>query len=177
MGLAHAEHIHHSPHARLYGVVDPNRENAEKVANKYGAKIYENTAEALNDANVNAVVIVSNTSTHADLITASAKAGKPIFCEKPIDLDLKRIDQCLKVVEECGVPLFVAFNRRFDPSFRSLKNKISEGTIGPIEILSISSRDAPRPDIAYLKTSGGLFRDMTIHDFDMARKIPPELVI
>ncbi|NGX42697.1 MAG: Inositol 2-dehydrogenase [Chlamydiae bacterium] len=169
MGLSHAEHIHHSPHARLYGVVDPIKENAERVAKRYGAKIYENTEEALSDTNVNAVVIVSNTATHADLIIASAKAGKPIFCEKPIDLDLKRIDQCLKVVEECGVPLFVAFNRRFDPSFRSLKNKISEGTIGPMEILSISSRDAPFPDIAYLKTSGGMFRDMTIHDFDIAR--------
>ncbi len=169
MGQAHAKHIHQSPLANLYCVVDPIEKNAQKIAHETGAKVYPDFATALNDMSVDAVVIVSSTSTHADLICAAARAKKPIFCEKPIDLDLKRIDQCLSVVNESQVPLFVGFNRRFDLSFRTLHNNIREGKIGSLEFLIISSRDAPFPDLAYLKTSGGMFKDMAIHDFDMAR--------
>ncbi len=169
MGQSHAAHIHTSPYATLHSVVDMNPQNSQAVAEKYGAKIHNSVDEALKDPEVDAVVIATTTATHADLIMASAKALKPIFCEKPIALDLNLIDQCLEVVDKFQVPLFVAFNRRFDSSFRNLKNKIDEGLIGPIEILSISSRDAPLPEIAFLRTSGGMFKDMTIHDFDMVR--------
>lgn len=169
MGRAHAEHIHRSPYSRLYGTVDANPESAKQLAAHFQAKHFHSVAEALKDPQVDAVVIVTTTDTHKDLIIQAARAGKPIFCEKPIDLDLAKIDECLDVVEEAGVPLFVAFNRRFDPSFRQLHHQLQEGVVGPVEILSISSRDAPMPDIAYLKTSGGMFKDMTIHDFDMAR--------
>lgn len=169
MGRTHAAHIHFSPYANLYSVVDSVQENAEAVANQYGAKVCNSVEEALKDSKVDAVVIVTSTATHANLIMTAARAGKAIFCEKPIDLDLTRTDQCLDVVDEYQIPLFVAFNRRFDPSFRSLKDRIDQGLIGPIEMVSLSSRDAPFPDISYLRTSGGMFKDMTIHDFDMVR--------
>ncbi len=169
MGLSHAMHIEQNPFAKLAGVFDPDIANAKNVADQFNAKVYNSVEDALNEKAIDAVAIVSPTATHADLIIASAKAGKPIFCEKPIDLSLERIDQCLKVVKMCQVPLFVGFNRRFDPSFRALRNNIIENKIGPIEILNLSSRDAPFPDINYLRTSGGMFLDMTIHDFDMAR--------
>lgn len=169
MGRDHAKHIAYSQDAELYAVVDPNLKAAQDVANKYGAKAFSTAEEALKDPQVDAVVIVSNTDTHADLIILAAKAVKPIFCEKPIDLDIKRIDECLKVVEECGVPLFVGFNRRFDPSFQSLRERLDRKILGRVEQVMISSRDHALPEKRFLKTSGGLFRDMMIHDFDMAR--------
>jgi myo-inositol 2-dehydrogenase/D-chiro-inositol 1-dehydrogenase len=115
------------------------------------------------------VVIASSTDTHADLAIAAARAGKAIFCEKPIDLSLKRVDACLAAVKKAKVPMFVGFNRRFDPSFAALKLRIARGEIGNVEQVIISSRDPGLPPLAYLKVSGGQFRDMTIHDFDMAR--------
>ena len=169
MGRSHAEHIHRSPYSNLYGVVDARPDNARQLAEQYNAVHFQTIEEALSDSNVDAVVIVTTTDTHKDLIMQASRAGKPIFCEKPIDLDLDKIDQCLEVVEENRTPLFVAFNRRFDPSFRQLHNQLRSGIVGPVEFLNISSRDAPVPDIAYLRTSGGMFKDMTIHDFDMAR--------
>ena len=169
MGQSHAKHIQKSPYASLYCVTDPNEELAKQVAEQFQCKSYATAEEALQDPNVDAVVIVSNTDTHAELIIAAAKAGKPIFCEKPIDLQLEKIDRCLEVVEREDVPLFVAFNRRFDPSFQSLYSRLRSGEIGNVEMVVITSRDNPFPDISYLKTSGGMFKDMTIHDFDMAR--------
>lgn len=169
MGRDHAKHIQSSPDATLYSVVDPNKEVAETVAFPYEAKVFSDPANALSDPKVDAVVIASNTATHADLIILAAKAGKPIFCEKPIDLTLERTDSCLEVVERLRVPLLIGFNRRFDPSFQHLKAKLEAGVLGTLEQLSISSRDLALPSLDYLKTSGGMFRDMTIHDFDMAR--------
>ena len=174
MGQDHAHHIQGNRNANLYCVVDPNIALTNTVADKYGAKPYYTTEEALSDPKVDAVVIASKTDTHAELIMASARAGKPIFCEKPIDLNLDKIDECLAVVEECDVSLFVGFNRRFDPSYQSLRKRVVEGDIGTIESLAITNRDATMPDLSFLKASGGLFRDMMIHDFDMARWILQE---
>lgn len=169
MGRDHAKHILLSQVAKLYAVVDIDLKVAKDLADKYGAKTFNTAEEAISDPKVDAIVIVSNTDTHADLISMAARAGKPIFCEKPIDLNLERIDACLKVVKEKNVPLFVAFNRRFDPSFQNLRRKLNEKALGKIEMVIISSRDLAMPEKRFLKTSGGLFRDMMIHDFDMAR--------
>jgi myo-inositol 2-dehydrogenase/D-chiro-inositol 1-dehydrogenase len=169
MGRDHAKHIQMTQDARLYSVVDPDLATAKDIASKYGATAYATAEEALADPQVEAVVIASPTNTHADLIELCAKAKKPIFCEKPIDLNIKRIDECLKIVQEYNVPLLIGFNRRFDPSFQSLGTKLFNGDIGKVELISISSRDHTLPKKEFLKTSGGLFRDMMIHDFDMAR--------
>jgi myo-inositol 2-dehydrogenase / D-chiro-inositol 1-dehydrogenase len=115
------------------------------------------------------VVICTPTDTHADLIERFARAGKAVFCEKPVDLDLGRVKACLKVVEETGAVLMVGFNRRFDPDFRALKDAIDERRIGAVEMVTITSRDPGPPPGDYIRRSGGIFRDMTIHDFDVAR--------
>jgi myo-inositol 2-dehydrogenase/D-chiro-inositol 1-dehydrogenase len=149
-------------------VIDTHRESAEDLAGRYGAKVVD-TKTALADPKVRAVVIASSTDTHADLCIRAARAGKAIFCEKPIDLSLARVDACLKVVSAAKVPMFVGFNRRFDPSFAALQSRLRAGEIGAVEQVIVSSRDPGLPPISYLKVSGGQFRDMTIHDFDMVR--------
>src|SRR5439155_442461 len=121
------------------------------------------------DLEVDAVLIASSTGSHAELSIAAARAGKAIFCEKPIDLDLERADACIREVEKAGVPMFVGFNRRFDPSFRALKKRIDAGEIGRLEQVLITNRDPGLPELRFLASSGGLFLDFTIHDFDMAR--------
>ena len=168
IGQIHAASIAATPGVRLRYVVDVNAEAAQKLAVRHGAKVAAER-EAFADAKVGAVLIASSTDTHARLAIAAAQAGKAIFCEKPIDLSLKRVDACLAEVEKAGVPMFVGFNRRFDPSFAALKNRLDAGEIGALEQVVISSRDPGPPPLAYVKVSGGMFRDMTIHDFDMAR--------
>jgi len=168
IGRIHAANLAASGGARLRYVVDTHRESAEDLARRYGAKAVD-TKTALADPAVKAVLVASSTDTHADLCVAAARAGKAIFCEKPIDLSLKRVDQCLKVVTAAKVPMFVGFNRRFDPSFASLHARLRAGEIGAVEQVIVSSRDPGLPPLAYLKVSGGQFRDMTIHDFDMVR--------
>jgi myo-inositol 2-dehydrogenase/D-chiro-inositol 1-dehydrogenase len=149
-------------------VVDVNRRAAEALAAKHGARA-SSTEAALADPEVGAVIVASSTDTHADLVIAAARAGKAIFCEKPIDLSLARVDACLAEVRKAGVKMLVGFNRRFDPSFAELHRRIGAGAIGKVEQVVITSRDPGPPPVAYIKVSGGLFRDMTIHDFDMAR--------
>src|SRR5512134_2873318 len=168
IGQIHASNIAALRDARLRYVVDVNAEAAQKLAARYGAKVVTER-EAFADAEVGAVLIASSTDTHARLAIAAARAGKPIFCEKPIDLSLKKVDSCLQEVEKAGVPMFVGFNRRFDPSFSALKARLDAGEIGAVEQVVISSRDPGPPPLTYIKVSGGMFRDMTIHDFDMAR--------
>ncbi|MGL5105707.1 MAG: inositol 2-dehydrogenase, partial [Plesiomonas shigelloides] len=146
---------------------------AEALAHKYGAKV-QTAEEAMADPNVQAVMIASATDTHADLIEQAARAGKAIFCEKPVHLDLARVRDCLATVRECNVPLFIGFNRRYDPQFRKVREMLSAGAIGKAESLVITSRDPSPPPATYVKVSGGMFRDMTIHDFDMARFIMGE---
>ena len=168
IGLIHAANIAAHPGAELRYVVDVNQPAAEALAAKHGAKV--TTADAaLADPAVKAVLIASSTDTHADLIERAAKAGKAILCEKPVDLSLARVDACLKVADKAGVPLLIGFNRRFDPSFSTLRQELKDGAIGKLELLTITSRDPGPPPMAYIKVSGGLFRDMMIHDFDLAR--------
>jgi myo-inositol 2-dehydrogenase/D-chiro-inositol 1-dehydrogenase len=125
--------------------------------------------EAVERSDVEAVLICTPTTTHADLIERAARAGKAVFCEKPVDLSSERIERCLEAVERAGIPLMIGFNRRFDPHFAALRRRLAEGEVGEVEIVTILSRDPSPPPATYVATSGGLFRDMMIHDFDMAR--------
>ncbi len=168
IGAIHASSIAATPGVRLRYVVDVNAEAAQKLAARYGAKV-TTEKEAFADPRVGAVLIASSTDTHARLAIAAARAGKAIFCEKPVDLSLSKVDSCIKEIEKAGVPMFVGFNRRFDPSFAALKNRLDAGEIGAVEQVIISSRDPAPPPLSYVRVSGGMFRDMTIHDFDMAR--------
>ena len=168
IGAIHAANLATSGGARLAHVVDVHEAAATSLAARHGARCSDALA-ALRDPAVGAVIIASSTDTHADLVMAAAKAGKAIFCEKPIDLSLARVDQALAVVQAEGVPMLVGFNRRFDPSFAELHRRIGTGAIGAVEQVIITSRDPGLPPLDYLKVSGGQFRDMTIHDFDMAR--------
>ena len=168
IGAVHAANLATSGRTQLVHVVDVNATAARALAEKYGARVTD-VKTALADASIDAVIIASSTDTHAELAMAAARAGKAIFCEKPIDLSLKRVEACLKVVRTMQVPMLVGFNRRFDPSFQALHERIRQGAVGDVEQVIISSRDPGLPPLAYLKVSGGQFRDMTIHDFDMAR--------
>jgi myo-inositol 2-dehydrogenase/D-chiro-inositol 1-dehydrogenase len=171
IGRIHAETIAlHVPSAIAVGISDFNLSVAQEVAGKYGIpRVTTHSEELLSDTSIDAIVISSPTETHADLIIAAARAGKHIFCEKPIDLDLSRIDSALAAVEKASVKLQVGFNRRFDANFRRIHEAVAGGEIGTPHLLHIVSRDAEPPSIAYVKSSGGIFFDMTIHDFDMAR--------
>lgn len=168
IGAVHAANLADSGNTELRYVIDVNLPAAEALAKRHGARVVS-AAAALADPAVSAVLIASSTDTHADLIIAAANAGKAVFCEKPIDLSLQRVDECLAVVKRTGIPMLVGFNRRFDPSFAALRKRIDDDAVGNVEQVIISSRDPGLPPIAYLKISGGQFRDMTIHDFDMAR--------
>jgi myo-inositol 2-dehydrogenase/D-chiro-inositol 1-dehydrogenase len=168
IGQIHAANIAAMKDVRLRYIVDVHADAARKLAARYGARVGAER-DALADREVGAVLIASSTDTHARLAIAAARAGKAIFCEKPIDLSLSKVDSCLQEVEKAGVPMFVGFNRRFDPSFSALKARVDAGEIGAVEQVVISSRDPGPPPLSYIKVSGGMFRDMTIHDFDMAR--------
>ena len=167
IGAIHAANIAAHPEARLSTIVETDRAAAERLARRYGA-VLRDQVQALADPAINAVLIASSTDTHADLVEAAARAGKAIFCEKPLDLDRRRAAACAAVAEECGVPLMVAFNRRFDPNFARLEREIRAGRIGRPEILRITSYDPAPPTIEFVRRSGGMFRDMMIHDLDMA---------
>lgn len=168
IGRIHAANIAAHPGARLKYVVDVNAEAAAGLARAHGSQAVGVDA-ALGDPEVDAVLIASSTDTHADLIEAAARAGKAIFCEKPVDLDMRRVEACLRVVADCGARLMLGFNRRFDPDFRALRRRLRDGAIGKVEQVVITSRDPAPPPAPYIKSSGGLFRDMMIHDLDMAR--------
>ncbi len=168
IGKVHAQAIAANPGARLASVADPVPEAAGALAARYGCAISTIDEVLAGDA-IDAVVICTPTDTHADLIEKFARAGKAIFCEKPVDLSVERVRDCLKVVEETGARLMIGFNRRFDPHFRAVRQAIDEGRIGEVEMVQIVSRDPAPPPASYVAVSGGIFRDMTIHDFDMAR--------
>lgn len=171
IGKVHAESIAtRIPEAQLIGIADVDYAAAEAIAQRYRTPLLAaDYHELLNAPEVDAVVICSPTTTHAAIIEEAAAAGKHIFCEKPISLSLERIDAALAAVDQAGVKLQIGFNRRFDPSFRQVREMVAAGKIGQPHILRITSRDPAPPPISYVKTSGGLFLDMTIHDFDMAR--------
>jgi len=168
IGQIHAANIAANRRASLRYVVDVHEASAKRLADEYGGTTAD-VGAALADPEVDAVLIASSTDTHADLMERSAKAGKAIYCEKPIDLDMQRVKTCLEVVDAAGVPLMLGFNRRFDPSFLALKAGVRAGRVGSVEMVQIVSRDPGPPPIEYIKVSGGLFRDMMIHDFDIAR--------
>ncbi|GIT92001.1 inositol 2-dehydrogenase [Jannaschia pagri] len=168
IGQVHARAIAATPGAVMTAIADPLEAAAQAAVDAYGGEI--RTLDAIIDAgDVDAVVICTPTDTHADLIERAARAGKAIFCEKPIDLDLARVRACLGVVEETGATLMLGFNRRYDPDFMALKAIVDGGRIGPVETVTITSRDPGPPPGEYITRSGGMFRDMTIHDFDIAR--------
>jgi len=173
IGSIHADNISRHNEATLWSVVDPIAENASRLAKKYKAK-HQTLDEAMADENVHGVWIASASDTHADLIELAARHGKAIFCEKPIHLEPERVQKALATVKEYGVPLIMGFNRRFDPQFNRVKQLAKEGQIGKLESLVITSRDPAPPPVEYVKISGGLFKDMMIHDFDMARFIMGE---
>ncbi len=168
IGKIHAGNVAAHPGARLRYVVDVHQPSADALAAAHGAKTADAGA-ALADPAVDAVIIASSTDTHAELIEASAEAGKAIFCEKPIDLNLGRVERCLEVVRKRDTTMLVGFNRRFDPSFAALQTALQRGDIGRLEILTITSRDPEPPPLDYVRAAGSLYRDMMIHDFDMAR--------
>jgi myo-inositol 2-dehydrogenase / D-chiro-inositol 1-dehydrogenase len=168
IGKVHAKAITGDANARLVAVADAFPAAAEAIAAQYGCDI--RTIDAILAADdIDAVVICTPTDTHADLIEAFSKAGKAVFCEKPIDLNIDRVKACLKVVKDTKGVLMVGFNRRFDPHFMAVRAEIDKGTIGEVEMVTITSRDPGAPPVEYIARSGGIFRDMTIHDFDMAR--------
>jgi myo-inositol 2-dehydrogenase/D-chiro-inositol 1-dehydrogenase len=168
IGRMHAQNLVRRSDARLLYVVDTKPEAARALAEPLGAH-QASEKEALADPAVQAVLIATSTGSHADLSIAAARAGKAIFCEKPVDLTLAKVEACIREVKKAKVPMFVGFNRRFDPSFRSLKKRLDAGAIGKLEQVIITNRDPGLPDLRFLATSGGLFLDFTIHDFDMAR--------
>lgn len=168
IGRVHARAVASTPGASLVAVADPIEAAAREVASAHGAEVRGIDAiEAAGD--VDAVLVCTPTDTHSDLIERFARAGKAVFCEKPIDLSLERVRACLATVEETGTTLMVGFQRRFDPDFRALKDVIDTGRIGTVEMVTLTSRDPGPPPADYIRRSGGLFRDMTIHDFDVAR--------
>jgi myo-inositol 2-dehydrogenase/D-chiro-inositol 1-dehydrogenase len=168
IGRIHGMNVAARPDATLAAVADASAEAAASLAREAGAKVASIEA-ILSDGAIDAVLICTPTDTHADLIEAAVSAGKAVFCEKPVDLASERIRRCLNSVAQAGKPLMIGFNRRFDPSFAALERRLRSGEAGAIEIVSVISRDPSPPPVDYVRRSGGLFRDMMIHDFDMAR--------
>lgn len=164
----HAESVIAMNRATLVAIADPSSEAAESLSGETGVPA-RSTEAVIHAPDIDAVVICTPTDTHADLIEAAANAGKAILCEKPVDLSADRIRACAANVEKSGVPLMIGFNRRFDPHFLELKRRLTAAEIGTIEILTFTCRDPAPPPIPYIERSGGIFRDMMIHDFDMAR--------
>ncbi|TCM53048.1 myo-inositol 2-dehydrogenase [Rhizobium sp. PP-F2F-G48] len=144
-----------------------NTDAAGKLAGQYGAEA-RSSADIINDASIDAVLIATSTDTHSDLIEAATRAGKAVLCEKPVDLSRERARACQVVAAGTGKPVMIGFNRRFDPNFAALKTAADRGDIGKTELLSITLFDPAPPPVSYIKVSGGLFRDMMIHDFDLA---------
>lgn len=169
IGKIHGANLARQPGIRLRWVCDAAPAAAEELAAKLGATVCD--LDRAFSGDVKAVVIASSTDTHADLILRAAAAGKAIFCEKPVDLDLGRARACAEAVAKAGVACLVGFQRRYDPTFAALKRRLDAGEVGDVEVLAITSRDPGPPPLAYLQRSGGIFKDMLIHDFDVCRWI------
>lgn len=175
IGQVHARSVAGVDGARVAAVADAFPEAAQALARSTGAAVMT-VDDIIASPEIDAVVIGTPTDTHFDLIQAGARAGKALFCEKPVDMSADRIRQCIQTVETAGVPFLTGFNRRFDPGFADIRARIAEGEIGAVELVTILSRDPAPPPVSYIKSSGGLFRDMMIHDFDMARFLTGEEV-
>ena len=162
IGRVHADSIDVHPRAELAHVYDPFEDVAREVGARFGAEWGTDVDAVIEDPSIDAVVVASPTPTHVDLLTRAVRAGKAVLCEKPIDLDLARVDACREEIVALVDRVMVGFNRRFDPSFRDIRTRVEAGEVGPLEQLTIISRDPAPPPAAYAATSGGLFRDMTI---------------
>lgn len=169
IGRMHAANIGAHPRTRLAGVFDVSREAAAEVGAREATPVFATDEEVFASREVDAVLIASSTSTHADYIEKAVAAGKPVLCEKPIDLSLERVDRCASTIGKTSLPIMLGFVRRFDPTHRATKAAIANGDIGDVHQIVITSRDPGMAPAAYMEVSGGIFRDMTIHDFDMAR--------
>jgi myo-inositol 2-dehydrogenase/D-chiro-inositol 1-dehydrogenase len=168
IGRIHAANVAAHPDLRLAYVIDPVADAAQAVAQSYGAAAAD-LDTALEDAGITGVIVASSTDTHLDFSLRAVEAGKVVFCEKPIDLDLRRAHEAAPRFDAARGRIFLAFNRRFDPSFAALKRRLDSGEHGALETLHITSHDPAPPPAGYIPVSGGLFKDMAIHDFDMAR--------
>jgi myo-inositol 2-dehydrogenase / D-chiro-inositol 1-dehydrogenase len=178
IGRMHAELLARQvPGAELSMVHDAFPATADAVGAELGVPAAATVEELLHSPDVDAVAICASTDTHADLLVAAARAGKAAFCEKPISLDLGEVDRALAAVEEAGIAVQIGFNRRFDPAHQSVAQAVADGTIGDVHLVRISSRDPAPPPLEYVKGSGGIFLDMTIHDFDMARYVTGSEVV
>ena len=172
IGVMHAELIaQRIEGAHLAGVYDVVTESAQKIATKFNCKHFESPDALMSAPEVNAIAICTSTDTHVEVLLMASKYRKPIFCEKPISLSLTETDKALKAISDSKTPLMLGFNRRFDPSHRSVRDNVASGMIGDVHIARITSRDPGPPPVEYAKVSGGIFIDMTIHDFDMARYV------
>ncbi len=168
IGQIHGNNIARAAGATLVAIADVDKAAAGRLAKATGAEVRDLTA-IVGASDIDAILIGTPTDTHADLIEAGSKAGQAVFCEKPVALNSKRVEKCIRKVEDAGTPLMIGFNRRFDPNYAALKKRIKSGAIGNVEIVTILSRDPGPPPISYIERSGGLYRDMMIHDFDIAR--------
>jgi len=173
IGQVHAAVVAANEGSELAAISDVYAPAAEELAAKYHAQV-RSSDEIIADDAINAVLIATSTDTHSDLIEAATQAGKAVMCEKPVDLSLERARACLKAVSATGRPVMIGFNRRFDPSFAAIRDSLAAGQIGKAELLSVTSFDPAPPPVEYIKVSGGLFRDMMIHDFDMTNFIMGE---
>jgi len=176
IGRMHAANLARHPDVSLLAVYDVAADASAAVAQRHGVRQAQSVAELLDDPRIDAVLIASPTDTHVDLIVASARAGKAVLCEKPIDLDLARAERCRDEIASFAPTVMIGFQRRFDPSIAALRRRAREGEIGRLEQMIITSRDPAPPPLGYIAVSGGLFRDMTIHDFDIARFVAGEIV-
>ena len=171
IGKMHAEIISAHPDVNLQYVYDINKDNALQVAKQNNAEIVNSPEEAIMSDKIDAILIASATPTHTQFITMGAKSGKAVFCEKPIDLDIHKVNECMKEINEINIPLQIGFNRRFDNSHAKVQQARLKKEIGELEMLIITSRDPEPPGLEYLNAAGGFFRDTTIHDFDLSRFI------
>ena len=179
IGRLHIEHLAQNiPEVELIAICSLDPVNIESLSGQFNVpKVMTDYNALLADPRIDAVLVASSTDTHVEISQAAAKAGKHVFCEKPISLDLEQIDETLAIVEKAGVKFQVGFNRRFDASFARIREAVASGEIGEPHIMRITSRDPSPPPIEYVKVSGGIFLDMTIHDFDMARYLIGDEVV
>ncbi len=174
IGRVHAQAITSHSESKLCAVSDAMAEAATQLAEAHGAQV-QSSDEIIDNPDIDAVLIATPTDTHSDLIEAATQAGKAVLCEKPVDLDLQRALACQNTISGRKPPVMIGFNRRFDPNFSAMKAAADAGEIGKAELLSITSFDPAPPPVSYIKVSGGLFRDMMIHDFDMANYLMGEI--
>src|SRR5687767_9628857 len=173
IGKIHGANIAKHPRAELTYIYDTYPAAAEELAAKLGAKV-ASSPEEIWSSNVDAVLIASSTNTHADLLSGAMQAGKPIYCEKPIDLDINRVKAVVQQAQQANLPILVGFSRRFDPNHLGIRSALQNGEIGKLEMMHITARDPKPPALSYVKVSGGQYRDQTIHFFDMLRWLAHE---